>query len=183
MKFVERKEWLYDPVLFQRKDTQTALRIHREWTQKHSPNPPPKFFEVDRATAKVDQLWHVPLDDRTVFSRTLDIPCINTQEKPQWRLTKVGLVPQRKDKFTLSNLILQEVDYFPMRGDLVFYNGYRYMIVNVVIEPNAYWQQTNVWMGLVCECIIPPEGDARPLPDPSIPVPSERGQTRPLPEV
>jgi hypothetical protein len=183
MKFTERKEWLYDPLVFQRKDTQTALRIHREWTKKHSPNPAPKFFEVDRATAKFDQLWHVPLDDRTVFSRTLEIPAINTQEKPQWRLTKIGLVPQRKDKFTMSNLILQEFDYFPNRGDLVFYNGYRYMIVNVVIEPNAYWHQTNVWMGLVVECMIPPEGDARPVPNLSVPTPSEMGQTRPLPEV
>ena len=183
MRFVERKEFLYDMAIFGLKSTATALRIHREWTRKYSPIPAPKFMEVDRRSAKMDALWHVPLDDRTVFSRTLDIPCINTQEKPQWHLTKIGMVPQRRDKFTLSNLILQEFDYFPIRGDLVFFNGYRYMIINVVIEPNAYWHQTNVWMGLVCECIIPPEGDARPIPNLGIPAPAEISQTQPFPSI
>jgi len=140
-------------------------------------------MEVDRRSAKYDKLWHVPLDDRTVFSRILDIPSLNTHEKTDWRLTKVGIVPQRKDKFTLSNLLLQEFDYFPVRGDMVFYNGYRYMIINVVLEPQAYWHQTNVWMGLVCECVIPPEGDARPLVNLGVAAPSELMQTRPLPEV
>lgn len=183
MKFTERKEWLYDPEIFKRSDTQTALRIHREWTKKHSPNPPPRFMEVDRRTAKFDQLWHVPLDDRTVFSRILDVPAINTHDKPTWRLTKVGVVPQRNDKFTMSNLLLQEADYFPTRGDMVYFNGYRYMIVNVELEPTAYWQQTNVWMGLVCVCIIPPEGDARPIPNLGEPAPAEIRQTRAMPEV
>lgn len=183
MKFTERREWLYDPDVFKKSDTQTALRIHREYTRKHSAKPPPKFFEVDRVSAKYDQLWHIPLDDRTVFGRVLEIPSINTFVKPDWRLTKVGIVPQRQDKFTMSNLILQEFDYFPVRGDMVFWNGYRYMIVNVVLEPTAYWQQTNVWMGLVCECVIPAEGDARPLVNLSVPAPSEIGQSRPLPEV
>jgi len=183
MKFTERKEWLYDPQVFGKKDVQTALRIHAEATRKHSAKPPPTFLEVDRRSAVYDQLWHVPLGDRTQFSRTLEIPAINTFERPDWRLTKVGIVPQRKDKFTLSNLILQEMDYFPVRGDMVFWNGYRYMVINVVLEPNGYWQQTNIWLGLVCECIIPPDGDARPLVDLSKPPLAEIAQTSPIPQV
>lgn len=181
MKFTERREWLYDPQVFGKKDVQTALRIHAEATRKHSGKPPPLFMEVDRATAKYDSLWHVPLEDRTHFSRTLSIPAINTFERPDWRLTKVGIVPQRRDKFTLSNLILQEINYFPVRGDMVFWNGYRYMVINVVLEPNGYWQQTNIWLGLVCECVIPPDGDARPLLDLSTPPLAEIAQVSAVP--
>lgn len=177
MKFTERREWLYDPQVFKRSDVQTALRINREATRKHSGKPYPVFMEVDRRSAKYDALWHVPLNDRTQFSRVLPIPAINTFERPDWRLTKVGIVPQRKDKFTLSHLLLQEADYFPVRGDMVFWNGYRYMIIKVVLDPQGYWQQTNVWLGLVVECVIPPDGDARPLIDLSVAVPAEILQT------
>jgi hypothetical protein len=38
--------------------------------------PAPKFFEVDSILAKFDQLWHFPLDNRTVFRRTFDMPAI-----------------------------------------------------------------------------------------------------------
>lgn len=163
MRFEERKDWLYDTALFKRSDVVTAMRIHREATRKFSPRPPPKFYEVDRASCKYDSLWHMPLDNRTVFSRTLEIPAVNRFEKPDWRLTKLGIVPQRRDTFILDHLLLQEFDYFPVRGDLVYFNGYRYMIVNVELAPEGYWQQTNVWLGLACVCMIPPEGDARPL--------------------
>jgi hypothetical protein len=183
MLFTERRDWLYDPQVFGKKDTQTALRIHAEATRKHSARPPPTFMEVDKRNVVYDQLWHVPLDSRTHFSRTIPIPAINSFERPDWRLTKVGIVPQRKDKFTLSNLILQQVNYFPERGDMVFWNGYRYMIIKVVLEPQGYWQQTNVWLGLVVECVIPPEGDARPLVDLSSPPLAETAQTNPLPQV
>lgn len=182
MKFTERKEWLYDPALFQRYDTQTALKIHSEYVRRHSPNPPPRFFEVDVKNMKYDDLWHFPLDNRTMFRRELDIPAIVQIQRPDWRLTKVGIVPQQKTTFWFGNLILQEVDYFPNRGDMVFYNGYRQMIVNVILAPEAYWQQTNVWLGMIVEAIIPAEGDARPLLDPSKAVTSEVLQTRPLPE-
>jgi hypothetical protein len=185
VRYNERKEWLYDPQMFGRADVATAMRIHREATIKFSPRPPPKFFEVDRASARYDQLWHVPLDDRTVFSRTLEIPAVNKFEKPDWRLTKLGIVPQRRDTFILDNLLLQAFDYFPVRGDLVYFNGYRYMIINVVLAPEGYWQQTNVWLGLSCECSIPPEGDARPIINLSQAAPSEMPVVAagPLPEV
>ena len=183
MKYVERKEFLYDPAIFRLSDTQTALAIYAEAIKKHSPNPFPLFLEVDRRATKYDALWHVPLDDRTVFSRTLRVPVIVQKERPDWRLTRVGLVPQQKHKFWLANLILQELDYFPIRGDMVYYDGYRHMIINTVLEPNAYWQQTNLWLGLVVETIIPAEGDARPILDQGVPVPREVMQTRPLPEV
>jgi len=182
MLFTERKEFLYDPALFRRADTQTALKFHREHTVAFAPRPYPKFFEADHRSQKIDHLWHMPLDNRTVFSRVLDIPCLNSHERPRWSQTKVGLYAQRNDRFTLSNLILQELDYFPERGDQVYYNGYRYMIVDVVLEPQGYWQQTNVWLGLAVVCIIPPDGDARPVTNPGEAVPSELYQTRPLPE-
>lgn len=183
MRFLERKEFLYDPTLFRRSDSQTALRMHAEYVRSYSPQPYPKFFEVSRKDSKIDHLWHVPLDDRTVFSRTLEIPAINMFERPDWRLTKVGITPLRKDKFWLSNLALQEFDYFPERGDQVFWNGYRYTIRDVVLDPSAYWHQTGVWLGLVCECIIAPQGDARPVLDVNNPVPREIGETREKPEV
>lgn len=173
MRFTERKEWTYDPALFARGDSQIALRMHAEYVQKFSAQPYPKFFEVNRKDSNVDSLWHVPLDNRTVFSRTLEIPAINVFERPDWRLTKLGLVPTRKDKFWMSNLALQEFDYFPERGDQVYWNGYRYTLINIVLDPSAYWQQTGVWLGLVCECIIAPQGDARPNVDISVAAPSE----------
>jgi hypothetical protein len=174
VKFLDRREFTYDPVIFHRNETQTALRLHAEMVEKHSANPPPRFFEVERKDAAIDLLWHMPQSPRTTFSRELDIPAINIFERPLWKLTRIGIVPQRSDKFWLANLTLQRLDYFPMRGDLVYWNGYRYMIANVVIPPEAYWHQTNVWMGLVTECIIPPEGDARPIVDPSAAVTAEQ---------
>lgn len=176
MRFDDRKEFLYDPAVFKRADTRTALQIHEEYVRRHSANPPPHFFEVDRQQGNIDQLWHMPLTDRTLFSRELEMPAINIFEKPLWKLTRFGIVPKRSDTFWLANNILQKLDYFPMRGDLVYWNGYRYMIENTIISPDAYWHQTNVWLGMVCGCIIPPDGDARPLVNPSEAAPAEAGQ-------
>ena len=180
VKFTERKQWTYDPELFRRSDTTTALKIHAEYIQRCGP--PRTFFEVDRSVEKVDTLWHVSLDDRTVFSRELSVPAIVLSERPDWRLTKVGIVPQQKHKVWLSNLHLQAANWFPCRGDLMFHDGYRHMIVNVYLEPNAFWQQTNVWLGLVCDTVIPADGDARPVMNPAVAVPAERIQSSPLPE-
>lgn len=174
MLFTERKEFLYDSEIFKRDDTQTALKIHAEYVRRHSAIPNPKFFEVDRANENIDSLWHMPLTPRTLFSREILMPAIVTFSKPDWRLTRMGIVPQRQDKFWCAHDILQELDYFPMRGDMVYYNGYRLMIVNVVIPEKAYWMQHNVWLGLVCECIIPPHGDAPPVINPGITIPAER---------
>ena len=167
MRFNERREWLFDPVVFKRYDTTTALRIHAEYVRKFSPVPHPKFLEVDRTNANIDSLWHVPTANRTQFSREIEIPAINFFDKPRWTNTPTGLVPKRKDKFWLSHLGLSSpcVDYFPSPGDMVFWNGYRYSILQVDMPPEAYFQQTNVWMGLVVVCDICPEGDARPLQD------------------
>lgn len=177
MRFTERKEWNYDPDIFNAADTRTALKINAEYTRRHSPNRPlPMFLEVDRAGQRYDELWHMPVSERTVFSRELTMPVILKQERPDWRLTKVGIVPQQKQKVYMSNLLLQEVDWFPVRGDFMVHNGYRHMIINVVMEPEAYWQQTNVWMYLLCETIIPADGDARPLFTGATPVPSERSK-------
>jgi hypothetical protein len=180
--FDQRKEWHYDPEMFRLNETQTALMIHAEYVKAMSPKPYPKFYEVDRRSEKVDDLWHVSLDERTVFARVIEMPVIINAERPDWRLTRVGLAPQQKYKVWMANLLLQAVDWFPQRGDLMYYNGYRNMIINVVLEPMAYWQQTNVWLGLICETIIPADGDARPLINPGVPPLSETVQVRPLPE-
>ncbi|SRR6266481_5443176 len=184
MKFQERKQFLFDAAVFRLSDTQTALKIYKDFVTKFSPNPPPKFMEVDRAEMRYDDLWHFPISDRTKFSRVLDIPAINEFQKPDWRLTRVGLVAQRRDNFYLSHLHLRDdFDYFPTRGDMVSWNGYRYMIINVVLDPKSYWGQTGVWTGLCLECSIPAEGDAKPLIDIGTPVPKELQDTNPRPNV
>ena len=183
MRYTQRKEFLYDPEVFHRSpDVNTALSIYHEFVVKHAPHPTPRFFEVNRDTADIDPLYHVPLAPRTQFSRELDLPCLNMFQRPDWRLTRLGLVPQRRDQFHLANLTLKEADYFPTRGDLIYWTGYRYLIINVVVPPDAYWQQTGVWLGLACECAIAPEGDASPLRDLSQAAPAELASTRPLPE-
>lgn len=188
MRYLERKEFLYDGEVWKQADTVTALKLHAEYVRTSSPKPYPKFFEVDRNEQKIDDLWHMPLTERTTFKRTLDVPAIVQFEKPDWRLTKLGLTPKQRFKFWLANLHLTpsgtledvrerdpiRLDYFPMRGDLVYYIGYRLMIINVVLDPSAYWLQTNVWLGLVCEVALVPEGDARPVVDLGTPVPAEQ---------
>lgn len=183
MKFDQRKEWHYSPDVFQISDTQLALSIHAEYVKKMSPsNPYPKFYEVDRRSEKIDELWHVSLDERTVFSRVIEMPVIVQAERPDWRLTRVGIAPMQKYKVWMANNLLREADWFPSRGDIMYYNGYRNMIVNVVLEPNAFWGQTNVWLGLICETCIPADGDARPVVNPGVLAPREIIQTRPIPE-
>jgi hypothetical protein len=173
MRFVERKEFIYDTELFRRQDCFTALKIQAEYVKRHSAVPTPRFFEVNRKDMTFDDLWHQPVDARMKFDRQLDIPSINTFQKPDWRITKLGLVPQRRDNFWLANLLLQEYDYFPNRGDLVYWNGYRYIIINASIDPSAYWHQTNVWLGMIVECVVAIEGDARPVLNPGAAVPAE----------
>lgn len=184
VKFQERREFLYDQELFGRQDVALALGLHAEYIKVHSPkNPQPRVMEVDRRSEKFDPLWHVSVDERTVFSREFEMPMLIKAQRPDWRLTRIGLVPQQQCKFWMANLHLQQADWFPMRGDYIFWNGYRNIIVNVVLEPETFWQQTNVWLGLVCETVIPAEGDARPVINPAHAVPRERIQTRPAPEL
>lgn len=184
MNFYERREFLCDPEVFKRSDTTVALKIHAEYVRRHSARPAPRFFEVNReASGQLDDLWHVPTADRTPFSRELDIPAINQFEKPDWRLTKLGIIPQRRDRFWLAYNILAQLDYFPNRGDQVFWNGYRYLILKVVIPPESYWQQTNVWLGLTVECAVPPEGDNRPLVELGKAAQSEMPDNQPPPEI
>src|SRR5258708_1055959 len=121
MTFAERREWHYDQLVFKRSDSQLALRIHKEYVQKFSGRPTPKFLEVDRNPSQVDALWHVPIDSRTHFSRIVEMPALIQFERPDWRLTKIGIVPQKKVTVWMSNLLLQEADYFPVRGDMMAY--------------------------------------------------------------
>lgn len=84
----------------------------------------------------------------------------------------------RQDQFWFSNLGLQKVDWFPLKGDQIYYNGYRYFIWQVVIGPESYWQQTNVWLGLYVDAIIPPTGDAAPPVNPGEATPTETSPTQ-----
>lgn len=174
MRFSERKEFLYDPELFGRNDTQTALRIYAEWVKRHTARPMPRFFEVNRDSASMDPYYNVPTGPRTIFSRELDIPAINLFEKPKFRRLKHGSEYSRYDKFLLAHNILKELDYFPIRGDQVYWNGYRYDITEVVLEPDSYWQQTNVFMGIYVEAVASPTGDARPPENPATRLPAEK---------
>lgn len=194
MRYIERKQFLYDPDIFKLSDTQTALGMSGEYVRASSPIPLPKFFEVDRSFTNFDALWHMPLTDRTVFTRELEVPCIATFAKPDWRLTKLGIKATQQFNFWLANIHLTppdkesandpkavRLDYFPLRGDMIFYIGYRLMIINVYLEPSAYWQQTNVWTGLICQACIAPDGDARPIPNLGVAAPSEKpGQSAPM---
>lgn len=193
MRYTERKEFLYDMQFFGLRDTQIALRMYAEWVKASSSIPYPKFFEVDRSSAKIDDLWHIPLTDRTLFSRVIELPAIAQFDKPSWKMKKLGLIPQQQFRFITANLHLHplddvtrhdpngiHVDYFPTRGDMVFYNGYRLMITSAIPDPSAYWGQTNVWMGLLIEASIAPEGDAKPIPDLSKQAPAEEPTAAPM---
>jgi hypothetical protein len=163
VRFTERKDFLTDPEVAGRANTATALKLFASYVRAHSAKPPPRFFEVDRSESEVDPLWHTPVSDRIKYKREIDIPAINRFQKPDWKLTRFGITPQRRDDFILAFNILRDLDYFPERGDRVYWNGYRYVILEVVIDPESYWGQTNQWMGLRVECIVPPDGDARPI--------------------
>lgn len=159
MRFKEQPEFQTDPEVFRLSDTQTALLIYAEYVTRHSARPRPKFLEVDRSAQRVDSLWHAPVGGKLVYTRELELPAINIFRKPQWRVTRVGVTPARQDTFLLAYKALSEADYFPMMGDGVYWSGYRYMIVHVEVPPDAYWGQTNQWMGLQVECVIPPVED------------------------
>ena len=180
--------------LFGLGNVKTALKVHAEYVKKGAARipgtttPATRILEIDRESQNIDSLWHMPLAERTLFRREFDLPCIVRKERPDWRLTRIGLVPQQKHKFWMANLLLQEVDWFPQRGDLIAYDGYRHLITKVVIEPECFWGQTGVWLGLIVETTIPPEGDARPLPNLGLAAPSEHSPGVPpkvviLPEI
>lgn len=147
MKFTDQKDFVYDTALFTRLDVQTALKIYRENVHRHGPQkdgvPAPKFFEVDRAPDQYDSLWHSHRTDRMQYTARspIPVPAINQFVKPDWKITRLGVTPGRRDNFFLSMLDLRELDYFPVRGDAVFWRGYRYEIMNAVVPPEAYWQQ------------------------------------------
>jgi len=164
VKFTDRPEYLLDPALAQRHDVDIALRLHDDYVKTYSPRlnnePAVTFLEVDRSPNKIDPLWHVQKSPTQEFSRKLQIFAINQFEKPDWRLKVQGIVPQRTDRFWVSRLELVRKDYYPTRGDLIMWNGYRYAVVESVIPPDAYWQQTGVWLGMYVRATINPDGDA-----------------------
>lgn len=176
MKYTERLEFTYDPQIGTIGDTATALAVADEYVSRCSPNPYPTFFEVDRSIApeNVDPMWGTPRGPRTLFSRTLQIPAINMFGTQTFRVWW-NRVTTRGDRFWIANLALQRADYFPVQGDMVFWNGYRITIVNVSIPGESYWGQTGVWTGLVVDCFLPPYGDAKLPGDLSQIAPAERG--------
>jgi hypothetical protein len=130
VKFTEQTDFLYDPTIFSRADTQTALKIHREYIHRHGPMkdgvPAPKFFEVDWAVGQYDSLWHQPVGSRLQFTARspLSVPAINQFVKPDWKVTRLGQTPGRRDNFWVANLDSAKLNYFPRRGDVVFWRGY-----------------------------------------------------------
>lgn len=165
MKFNQRKDFQYDTELCSRQDTMIALKIHDEYVKKCSSQPVPTFCEVNISQDSIDPLWHQPVAQRQQYTRTLSIPSIVQFEKPDWKLTALGLTPTQRYKFWMSMLSLRDTyDYFPCRGDRVLWNGYRLMITEATVDPGAFWHQTNVWLGLVASCQIVPDGDAAPQP-------------------
>lgn len=184
MLFTDRPNFAYDPKLAALLDTQNALRHCDEAIRAYSPRhpnaagsvvPAVEFLEVDRSPGKIDSLWNMPKAVNTEFSRQLCVQCINSFEKPDWRLKAQGLTPQRVDRFWISNLELQRLNYWPTRGDQVRWNGYRYEMIEGVVLPEAYWGQTGVWTNMVCRCTINPTGDGPTHPG-TAPVPAELSQ-------
>lgn len=173
MRFTDRRDFLYDSNVWRRSDTQTALLIHDEAVRAHSGRPTPRFMELDRTEASVDQLWGTPVKERVQITRQLDIPAIVLQGNKTWSLSKMGREVKQETRFWVSNLSLQKVDYFPLPGDLVYWAGYRWNIVLFDIDPKSVWGQTNVWLGLIIAAQIVPEGDARVGIDPAKVLPAE----------
>lgn len=175
MTYKERRDFEFDTELLELPNAKQALKIHHQFVQRMSARPTPRFFEIDRSPGQIDPLWHSSLHPRPQFTQRspLEIPAINKFTKQSWVNTKYGRYAGRDDVFWISRVSLQEHNYFPEAGDLIYWAGYRYQIVNVNIPPNAYWSQTGVWMGLVAECVIAPTGDARPLVDLTVAAPSE----------
>lgn len=161
MLFEDRKEFRYDPELAELGDTPVVLRMFDEYVRAYSPKPPPKFFEVERKVENIDPIYHMPVATSPVYSRTFaDIPTINQFSKPSWKLTRLAISYQRRDFFWLSYLSLKKVNWWPLRGDQVDWNGYRYMLLEVVLPPECYIAQTGAWTGIVVDCIVPADGDA-----------------------
>ena len=181
MRYNDRREYLYDPEVFKRSDVAIALKIHDEYVRKLAGKPYVRFLEVDRSKAQVDPLWHQPTSDVTQYSRVLEVPCIVQQEKMNWSLVRQGRIPQQRTKFWTSNLVLKELDYFPLQGDFILWNGYRMELTAVEFEPNSYWQQTNVWLGIIYIGQIVPYGDARPSANMDAPAANELAPSAQVP--
>jgi hypothetical protein len=174
MRYSAHKEFEYDPEIFGLSDTTTALKIYDEWVRKFSPQQPPAFFEVD-SEQPVDPVRHFPTSARTKYTKRspIRIPAIIKFQKPDWRLNRNVVQPRRPTELWLSHLSLKQLDYFPRLGDLVSWSGYRWEVVSAFPPPESYWQQTNVWMGLLVEVSLAIDGDARPVQDYTEPAPSE----------
>ena len=48
-----------------------------------------------------------------------------------------------------ATLNLQDLDYFLVRSDAVYWRGYHYEIIAATAPPERYWQQTGVWLGMM----------------------------------
>ena len=159
MRYNDRRQFVYDPKLNALGDTRIALALHDEYISRYSPQPDkPVFFEVNRGASAVDPMWQAPVGHTILFHRELPLSAINrfqTQTfRPKLKFDSIPTdrVTTRRDQFWISNLELQRNDYFPIRGDQVYWNGYRHQITLVIVPPESYWGQTGVWLGLVCEC-------------------------------
>ncbi len=175
MRYTERREFLYDPKLFGRGDVAMALRLHDEYVTRHAARPAPRCLEADRSPAQVDQLWHQPVNGTTQFLRELEIPCLVLHDKKVWNPeTKTAQAVSQRMRFWFSNLALQRADYFPLPGDIVIWGGYRHEIVAPEFEPSCFWQQTNVWLGIVYSATLATAGDNKPALNAQRTAPAEK---------
>lgn len=185
MKYTDRRILTYDSEVFKRADVQTALMIHAEMIKKHSSIPFPKVMEVRRDAQGIDPLWHMPISRRTEFDRTLDLPAIVTFEKARIKLKRWGRGIEQLAKVWVSQRHLEELNYFPLAGDIIAWGGYRFAVLEQDFEPSAYWGQTNIWLGLVLTAAIMPDGDVTPVVVAETALPAEKSPiyTGPAPKV
>lgn len=173
MKFSERKEFVYDVKLLGDNEISMAMSVQREYIHSYSPIPSPVFCEVDRDEGSFDPLWHESKSGRVKYKREIPLKSLVTSEKANMRRSSTGIYYSQNNSYWVSALDLMESDYFPVQGDIIIFAGRRHIIINPVVDPTAYWAQTNVWLGMVCPTRVAITGDRRPVTNDSVLSPSE----------
>lgn len=161
MLYSERKNYLYDPVIADLPDAKRMLRLAMEFAEQSTARPMPNFLEVDRTSGSIDPYWHMSKTPYTTFRRAICLPSVRRTARPQLVNGPQGQAYIRRDDFWVPNLALQLQDYFPQNGDEVAWNGYRYQVIEAIIDPETEFGQTGLWMWIVCRCLIVPLGDAQ----------------------
>lgn len=120
----------------------------------------------------------VPAQIRDKVERRLSKKGLNASLAAYAREKRAGCLSKYKGVTRINNRWIAQIR---IKGKLRIIGRFRFEEE----ASNAYQAalQEHLARCLVCECIIPAEGDARPIPDLSKAAPSELQQTWPLPEV